>query len=553
MTDIAVVNVSAKKVRKKTALPTPPFRVHTDTATGDILVELVDKKLIETLQDITHDIAGLYDDNPRVSLESLFDELGSIRVHLERYGRNAKLTQLARYLEASHAEQMARVKNMLAKGVVSFSALRLLLKNNQEVVVNGSHALGGKIAHSRYRHTMFGNYIELGVEYMSSNGREFSSSIREIHIYEYRGVKPIEQLTVHPVTEAIKHALTERGRIYQRIALGAHYQQFSGQMEVSKWYRWTLMRASGRCMIDIATYNQFKESMRYRTESEDRSISRLAEDQLWMTDPFVYGFSFVTKQWGRFPVAQVSDIQFRSDAYDQLVLDPQKKNMVRALVEDRSSGFSDIIEGKGGGCIFLLHGEPGVGKTLTAEAVSELLQRPLYSVSVGELGTDTTSLENNLRQILDVAQIWNAVILIDEADIFLEKRGHDVVRNALTSIFLRLTEYHQGVMFLTTNRVQTFDPAFYSRISIALRYDNLSSSARSQIWQNLLLAAGISGIDCDQLGEININGRQIKNAIRLAQGIAKSENQPVGLNHLQQVIDISREFLEDIKQTANRE
>ena len=131
MTDIAVVDVSAKKVRKKTALPTPPFRVHTDTATGDILVELVDKKLIETLQDVTHDIAGLYDDNPRVSLESLFDELGSIRAYLERYGRNAKLIQLARYLEASHAEQMARVKNMLAKGVFTEAELKAALEDTK--------------------------------------------------------------------------------------------------------------------------------------------------------------------------------------------------------------------------------------------------------------------------------------------------------------------------------------------------------------------------------------------------------------------------------------
>jgi SpoVK/Ycf46/Vps4 family AAA+-type ATPase len=266
-----------------------------------------------------------------------------------------------------------------------------------------------------------------------------------------------------------------------------------------------------------------------------------------MTDAYVNGFSFVTKQWGKFAVANLNHINFRSEAYDQLVLDPEKKAMVRALVEDNSSGFSDIISGKGGGCIFLLHGEPGTGKTLTAEAVSELLQRPLYSVSVGELGTDTASLEKNLRQILDVAQIWNAVILIDEADIFLEKRSTgDVMRNAMVGIFLRLLEYHQGVMFLTTNRVREFDTAFHSRISVAMRYNALTQAARESIWRNLLSAANVVGLDPAALATHDINGRQIKNTIRLAQSLARQEGVPVAADHITRCLDVSRQFVQDI-------
>ena len=85
----------------------------------------------------------------------------------------------------------------------------------------------------------------------------------------------------------------------------------------------------------------------------------------------------------------------------------------------------------------------GVGKTLTSEAIAEHLHHPLYSVTVGELGTNTKDLETKLQEILEVASesnddeidssgVWNAVILIDEADIFLEKRSdNDIVRNAM--------------------------------------------------------------------------------------------------------------------------
>jgi SpoVK/Ycf46/Vps4 family AAA+-type ATPase len=95
---------------------------------------------------------------------------------------------------------------------------------------------------------------------------------------------------------------------------------------------------------------------------------------------------------------------------------PEKKHLVQALVDQHHKikkrhvgGFADLITGKGGGCIFLLHGPPGTGKTLTAEAIAEYLHLPLYSVSVGELGTNTKDLESKLQEILEVASIWNAV------------------------------------------------------------------------------------------------------------------------------------------------
>jgi len=112
---------------------------------------------------------------------------------------------------------------------------------------------------------------------------------------------------------------------------------------------------------------------------------------------------------------------------------------------------------------------------------------------------------------------------------------------------LRLLEYHQGVMFLTTNRVGEFDPAFYSRISIALKYGALDMAAREQIWTNLLRAANVTGLDPAELAKVNINGRQIKTTIRLAQGLARQQGVPVDMRHVEQTLAVSRQFLEDLK------
>eukprot|EP00732_Lithocolla_globosa_P006588 Lithocolla_globosa_v1_NODE_7749_length_905_cov_1.942353.p1 type:complete len:156 gc:universal NODE_7749_length_905_cov_1.942353:682-215(-) len=142
---------------------------------------------------------------------------------------------------------------------------------------------------------------------------------------------------------------------------------------------------------------------------------------------------------GEFCVEQITHVQFRDNAFNQLVLDEEKKELIRCLVTNSHVAFSDIISGKGGGCIFLMHGPPGVGKTLTAEAISEMLHRPLYTVSVGELGVTTSQLETKLSSILEMAAMWNAFILIDEADIFLERRSDNGIEpNALVGIFLRL-------------------------------------------------------------------------------------------------------------------
>jgi SpoVK/Ycf46/Vps4 family AAA+-type ATPase len=220
--------------------------------------------------------------------------------------------------------------------------------------------------------------------------------------------------------------------------------------------------------------------------------------------------------------------------------------MVHSLVKFHGSGFQDIIEGKGGGTIFLLHGPPGWGKTATAEAVAELLHKPLYSVGIGELGTSTDALEKKLRNILDVAVIWDAVLLLDEADIFLEERDdHNVERNAMVGVFLRLLEYHNGVLFLTTNRVKKIDSAFYSRISVALHYKKEGKAHK--VWTNLLTAAGLNPAWADELHGYDVNGRQIKNSIRMAMTLAKSKSRKVIVGDLKRACTASLSFENDMK------
>jgi SpoVK/Ycf46/Vps4 family AAA+-type ATPase len=70
-------------------------------------------------------------------------------------------------------------------------------------------------------------------------------------------------------------------------------------------------------------------------------------------------------------------------------------------------------------------------------AVAEEMRTPLYSLSAGELGSHATNIEQKLRTILELATKWNAVLLLDEADVFLEKRDlKDLERNRLVASML---------------------------------------------------------------------------------------------------------------------
>jgi len=84
--------------------------------------------------------------------------------------------------------------------------------------------------------------------------------------------------------------------------------------------------------------------------------------------------------------------------------------------------------------VILLDGPPGVGKTLTAESVAETMKAPLYTMSAGELGTHSNDVEKRLSDILEMASMWNAILLIDEADIFMEQRTpFELDRNELVA------------------------------------------------------------------------------------------------------------------------
>lgn len=133
------------------------------------------------------------------------------------------------------------------------------------------------------------------------------------------------------------------------------------------------------------------------------------------------------------------------------------------------------------------------------------------------MSTDAAELEGQLDRIFQTAKAWGALLLLDEADVFLQERSRlSLDRNRLVAVFLRKVEFFEGVLFLTTNLLNDFDPAILNRVHLKLKYDDLDKSARKvlivpflkQINEDLE-SSDISTEYLDRFASVRLNGRQV--------------------------------------------
>lgn len=219
-------------------------------------------------------------------------------------------------------------------------------------------------------------------------------------------------------------------------------------------------------------------------------------------------------------VRQLEEYVYDAKLAEKLILPRDQKALVKLLIDTKGGMFKDIVAGKGGGAVVLLSGPPGTGKTLTAEVYAESESRPLYSVQCSQLGTDPDHLEAALLKVFERGKRWNAVMLLDEADVYVHERGASLDQNAIVGVFLRVLEYQATILFLTTNRSNDVDDAIASRCVARLNYVAPDPADATRIWRVLAENAGItvapavvSKVVADNPG---MTGRDIKNVLKLA-------------------------------------
>ncbi|KAK7702860.1 hypothetical protein SLS64_009471 [Diaporthe eres] len=547
-------NIDAKSSRKATLVVRRLIDgkgFHTGTE-----VDIKSSRLAKVLQEINPDVEGvsLTAIPLKAPAEFFYHNWSALQQRLkkeeEAHPRDEdlinELNVVLRFIVEDYETLNQNVKSLLSAGEITWDLLWALFPPN--VLVYRYHELTRQSQILRFR-TMKKRKIiqndtiqwEFSCDVIVDDGEKFGVAKEPIKltIPEFKGVWSIGDLLLFPLdrhkdADNLRREALERGKRYvaikeTRLAQTSGFAMFEDRSQ--DYYQPYLYKFAthGRAIVDASAFRHFNPNVSFIPRVH-RSLSR--------------GLA----------MGGLTNFDWNKEAFEKLVMDEQLKTLVRSLVQqhssDQSGGFDDIISGKGKGLIGMFSGPPGSGKTLTAEAVAEITQRPLYSVSAGELGVDPKSVDENLTKILELAHRWNAVLLLDEADVFLQQRDtHDVNRNALVSIFLRQLEYFQGILILTTNRIAHCDPAFASRIHISLNYPDLDAGARETVWRNFLgkakgaqgdVVVDLSDPEIRDLAKVELNGRQIKNVVGSARALAKETRQKITFSGINVVLGVLR-------------
>jgi len=350
-------------------------------------------------------------------------------------------------------------------------------------------------------------------------------------IKQFSNKKSLDSFDIKLLTDEKKREFIERSEIIKKHMIEVKQMKLEGKQIIKVNNVLVELERNERVIVDNINMKINRLLPSFIDDYSSYELPESFEDEdnkMALTFPFIPIFNLgCGKLWGIAYYDNLKEVEYKESIFDDIVMDKDKKNIIRKLIENYDYKINNnVIEGKGQNLIFLLHGPPGVGKTLTAEASSELLKKPLYHINIGDLDLDPSKLEMNLKEIDKLCNQWNALLLIDEADIFLEARNYcDIGRNTIVAIFLKFLEYSKNVIFLTTNRLETLDNAIKSRINLMITYSKLCDSDRLKIWTKSLSNFKIEKKNylLNELSRISINGREIGNILDIIFTILKSD------------------------------
>ncbi|KAF7547195.1 hypothetical protein G7Z17_g7889 [Cylindrodendrum hubeiense] len=399
---------------------------------------------------------------------------------------------------------MAEIEDMQNNNVITYQNLWALFEPGTRVY---SHS-GGRDRFFLVESCEYTNYPRLEellvqVKFIDWDGSKFGYASKTLRIREFSGTRAITDLPSYPAKflpykDQVEETVMARGKMFYGLS-GFHYKAYSGIITYYQGPNKIERNVDGRMVVDASSFF-------YMNPQQAVKCIPLDAFQPWI---------------------KVAD----DDSCDVSI--PSSPTDCRT--------FDDFIEGKGLGLTMLLVGNPGTGKTLTAEAIADKVRRPLYVLSASELGQEAAIVENRLQSALDFTRRWEAVLLLDECDVFLEKRStNSLTHNEIVSVFLRMVEYYPGILFLTSNRPEAIDPAFQSRVHLTLHYPDLDAAARKHIWKQFVKSSTVETTLTDdqftRLSMLPLNGRQIKNIVKISLLLVEGERTKLTTGHIQTVL-----------------
>ncbi|KAK1185639.1 ATP-binding protein [Streptomyces sp. NBS 14/10] len=202
-----------------------------------------------------------------------------------------------------------------------------------------------------------------------------------------------------------------------------------------------------------------------------------------------------------------------------------------------------------GGVKALFTGEPGTGKTMSAEIVAGMLGLELLKVDLAQVVSKWVGeTEKNMETAFRQAEESHAVLLFDEADALFGKRGEvkhgtDRYANLEVGYLLQRLEASDGLVILTSNLKENIDPAFTRRFHFVVHFPRPAAAERRRLWRLAFpeQAPLAPDVDLDALARLDMTGAAITAAARAAALAAADGGGPtIAMGHV--VRGVARQF-----------
>ena len=173
-------------------------------------------------------------------------------------------------------------------------------------------------------------------------------------------------------------------------------------------------------------------------------------------------------------------------------------------LEELAKGLSRTKSGR-----LCLYGVPGTGKSAWAKHLAKTLEMPIIVKRASDLLSCWVGMtEKNIASAFKEAEREKAILLIDEADSFLQDRGHSQHSWETTQVNEMLTqiEAFEGIFIATTNLIETLDAASLRRFDVKVRFDVMSFDQAKALLAAHLDALGLTQADdhvLEKLGQID--------------------------------------------------
>jgi hypothetical protein len=527
---------------------------------------IYDLETVELIKELIED-PDLYSEPAFLSTAALYYAIHDLRTNYNNYDNKNELKKyqtdgIKRILDLTEEffkDKYKKIDSMLEQGMIDFESLWYYLdhRNKIYVVKQFDHDICFRYKVFTYQTDIKEESLHLIGEIIQPTESELSICEYFFQIHKFTGTKKLDLLKIKqldPVKKAeyleVAHKVVEKTKgIHHMSICGKHY--CVGQQDAI-----IACEKNERVIVDYEGMRKYSNPVVNFPTQKAVEMEHLTEDDYLIVFPMVPVYNLgIYKQWGITHATTLSPIKYKKDAFDYLVLDDNKKSIIKCLINNKRTDeeYGDFIDGKGDGLVFLLYGNPGTGKTFTAEATCEFLEKPLYPINIGDLGTDPENMENIMNIVLEYAKRWDAIVMMDEVDIFLEEREmSNIIRNAMVGVFLKILEYHDGIIFLTTNRLASLDPAVKSRVNLMISYHDLDTDRRKMIWEALFKRWNLH-VDnhiTNQLSKEQLNGREIRNYMKIVIAVHRENKWPLTgesiLKIFHESLELTKEFTKSV-------